>query len=219
MCGTAASYRTLVDGKPVNLSLGAPVAGGKTVEKDVKLPAGAGVLAIQAVDDGKPNTPPKDDVNPGNRGAPASVSVPGSTPKPPCQGVAPTSSIKKQAVNANHTGIRFYGHAVGAHCVHGKAVRYRVHRVLVSLARVGRGDCRFLGTDGKLGEPRACAKRRFLTADLDPGVGKRGRTRWTLKRHVQLPSGNYVLTSRAVGEKGLVERLSTSANTASFTLR
>jgi hypothetical protein len=220
MCGTAASYRTLVDGKPVNLSLGAPVAGGKTVEKDVKLPAGAGVLSIQAVDDGKPNTPPKDNVNPGNRGEPTTVRVPAKAPKAPCGGFEPTSTIQKQALAASRTQIRASGLATGAQCVHGKAVPHRARTVLVSLARVGSGNCRYLRADGKLGKVVACAIRGFLTAQLDPGVGKGGSTRWTFKRQVQLPPGTYVLWSRAVGEKkGLVERLSTSAGTAALTIR
>jgi hypothetical protein len=206
----------------VNLGLGAPVAGGKTVSKDVSLPAGSGVLTIQAVDDGKPgdNTLPKDNVNPGNSGARADVAVPGSGgPKPPCKGVAPTSSIRKDDLHASHTRLRFYGHAVGARCVKGKAVRYRVHQVQVSVARVGRGDCRFLGGDGRLGKARQCGKRRYLSAVLTPGVGRRGRTRWSLKPFVQLPNGRYLVSVRAVGAPGLVEHVSNSANSASFTLR
>jgi len=222
LCGKAARYRTLVDGKPVDLALGAPVAGGQTVSKDVRLPAGSGVLRIQAVDDGKPGTGtlPKDNVNAGNTGPAASVAVPGANPKPPpCRGVLPTSSIKKEAFNFSHTRLRFYGHAVGARCVKGKAVRYRVHKVQITVARVGRGDCRFLGSNGRLGNPRQCGKRVWRDTVLDAGVGKQGRTRWKFKPFVQLPNGRYVVSTRAFGERGFVERVSSSANSGSFTLR
>ena len=219
MCGTPSRYRTLVDGKPVSLKLGAPVAGGKTVSKDVRLPSGAGVLTIQAADDGKPVKGAKDNVNPGNLGPAADVSVPGRKPKPPpCKGASPRSSIKKEAMHVEHRQIRLYGHAVGAKCVGKKSVRTRVKRVRVSVARVGNGRCRFLGPKGNLGKPRACAKRSFVTAHLTPGVGKRGRTRWSLKRHLHLPAGRYLLASRAYGRDGLVERVSTSANSASVRL-
>jgi hypothetical protein len=221
LCGTPARYRTLVDGKPVNLNLGAPVAGGKTVSKDVRLPEGAGVLTIQAADDGKPNSGAKDNVNPGNLGPRAEVAVPGRKPKPPpCKGVAPSSSIKKEAIHVEHRELRLYGHAVGAKCVGKKAVRQRVRSVRVSVARVGAGKCRYLQQRGGLGKPTACAKRRFVTAHLTPGVGKHLRTRWSVKRFkLKLPSGHYTIATRALGTDGLVERTFRSSNTASYHLR
>jgi hypothetical protein len=221
MCGTPARYRTLVDGERVDLNLGAPVAGGKTVSKDVRLPDGAGVLAIQAADDGKPNDGAKRTVNPGNLGARTEVAVPGGKPKPPpCKGAAPSSSIKKEAIHVEHTELRLYGHAVGARCVGNKSVRARVRSVRVSVARVSGGKCRYLGQKGGLGRPTACAKRRYLTAHLTPGVGRKLRTRWSVKRFkVQLPSGRYTIATRALGRDGLVERTFRSSNTASYHLR
>jgi Subtilase family len=222
LCGTPARYRTLVDGKQVDLGLGTPVAGGKIVSKDVKLPSGAGALSIQAVDDGKPGdgSDPKENVNPGNPGRAATVGVPpANIPKPPCKGSVPSSSIKKTALNVSHKRIRLYGRAVGAKCVKGKAVRTRVRRVQVSMAKVSKGKCRFLGKNGKLGSRRKCGSRRWLTAHLTSGVGKHGRTRWSLKRNVQLPSGRYLIASRASGAPGLVERTFRSSNSAGVTLR
>jgi hypothetical protein len=220
MCGTATRYRTLVDGKPLALNLGAPVAGGKKVSKDIRLPDGAGVLSIQAADDGKPHDGAKDNVNPGNLGPRTEVTVPGHKPKPPpCKGVAPNSSIKKEALHVEHRQVRLYGHAVGARCVGNKSVRARVRSVRVSVARVGAGKCRFLGPKGLLGSPRACAKRRYLTAHLTTGVGRRGRTRWSVKRKVQLPAGHYTVSTKAIGSNGLVERAFDSLNTASYHLR
>jgi Subtilase family len=222
LCGTPARYRTLVDGKQVDLGLGKPVAGGKTVSKDVTLPAGAGALSVQAADDGKPGdgSQPKEDVNPGNLGQAATVAVPPAhVPRPPCKGAAPSSSIKKTALHVSHRRIRLYGRAVGARCRNGKAVRTRVRRVQVSVARVSRGRCRFLGANGRLGKRVKCAKRRYLTAHLTSGVGKQGRTRWSLKRRVHLSNGRYLIASRAFGAPGLVERTARSSNSAGVTLR
>jgi hypothetical protein len=191
------------------------------VSKDVRLPEGAGVLTIQAADDGKPNSGAKDNVNPGNLGPRAEVAVPGRKPKPPpCKGVAPSSSIKKEAIHVEHRELRLYGHAVGAKCVGKKAVRQRVRSVRVSVARVGAGKCRYLQQRGGLGKPTACAKRRFVTAHLTPGVGKHLRTRWSVKRFkLKLPSGHYTIATRALGTDGLVERTFRSSNTASYHLR
>ena len=180
------------------------------------------MLSVQAADDGKPGdgSDPKDNVNPGNVGRAAAVSVPpANVPKPPCKGAAPSSSIKKTALNVSHKRIRLYGRAVGAKCVKGKSVRTRVRRVQVSVARVSKGKCQFLGPKGKLGKRRRCGRRVYLTAHLTSGVGKQGRTRWSLKRYVKLKSGRYLITSRASGAPGLIERVARSSNSASVTLR
>ena len=62
-CGTPASYLTRVDGKLVNLGLGAPAAGGTAFSTEVSLPSGARRLSIQARDGA------------GNLGPSASVAV------------------------------------------------------------------------------------------------------------------------------------------------
>jgi hypothetical protein len=63
-CGTPASYLTRVNGKAVNLALGAPVAGGSSFTAEVTLAAGSRRLSIQAVDAA------------GNLGPQANVKVP-----------------------------------------------------------------------------------------------------------------------------------------------
>jgi hypothetical protein len=50
-CGTPAAYITRVNGKPVQLGLGAPVAGGSSFSAEVALPSGSRKLSIQARDD------------------------------------------------------------------------------------------------------------------------------------------------------------------------
>ena len=50
-CGTPAAYLTRVNGKPVQLGLGAPVAGGSSFSAEVALPSGSRKLSIQARDD------------------------------------------------------------------------------------------------------------------------------------------------------------------------
>jgi Subtilase family len=50
-CGTPTSYLTRVNGKPAQLGLGSPVAGGSAFSAEVTLAAGARTLSIQAVDE------------------------------------------------------------------------------------------------------------------------------------------------------------------------
>ncbi|MEA2209020.1 MAG: hypothetical protein QOF54_1497, partial [Solirubrobacteraceae bacterium] len=50
-CGTPASYSTRVNGKPAQLGLGSPVAGGAAFSAEVTLPAGSRNVSIQAIDD------------------------------------------------------------------------------------------------------------------------------------------------------------------------
>jgi hypothetical protein len=221
-CGKAASYRTFVNGLPVALGLGAPVAGGTTVSKDVTLPAGAGFLTIQAVDDGKPgdNTAPKDNVNPGNVGQAAAVAVPTPGGKKTCKGAQPATIISKRILRTTSRKIGMSGHAVGGRCVKGKRVRARARRVDVSVAIVGKGKCRFMGARGELGKPGACARRRYLAATLSKGMNDRGWTSWAFTRDkLQLPSGTYVISVRTVGADGVVERIARSSNSATFMLR
>ena len=221
-CGTAKSYRTLVDGQARNLGLGAPVAGGKVFTKDVKLPSGSGDLTIQAIDDGKPASGgPKDDVNPGNTGQAADVAVPAPVTghHKTCKGAQPTSVISRRIMSLSHKRFHISGHAVGGRCVKGKRVHARARRVEVSLALVGKGKCRFLGRRGRLGKPRQCGKRVYLLAHLGRGINKKGRTSWSLKRTVQLPSGRYVVSVRTIGADGVPERIARSSNSAAFMLR
>jgi hypothetical protein len=51
-CGTPTAYLTRINGKPVNLGLGTPVAGGSAFSATINLPAGARKLTIQASDKG-----------------------------------------------------------------------------------------------------------------------------------------------------------------------
>jgi hypothetical protein len=75
-CGTAARYVATLDGE--RLDLGAPVAGGETVTRELRLPGRAGRVTVQAVDE-RPHL-----------GAPASVEVvrPGGGPGGPQPGAA-----------------------------------------------------------------------------------------------------------------------------------
>jgi hypothetical protein len=50
-CGTPSSYQTRVNGKPANIGIGEPVAGGGSFSGEVTLPEGARSLSIQAIDD------------------------------------------------------------------------------------------------------------------------------------------------------------------------
>jgi len=103
--------------------------------------------------------------------------------------------------------------------VKGKRVRARARRVEVSVALVQNGKCRFIGSHGKLGRPRQCAKRAYLSARLGRGINRKGWTSWALKLEGQLPNGRYAISVRAVGADGVVERIARSSNSVSFMLR
>ena len=76
-----------------------------------------------------------------------------------------------------------------------------------------------MGSRGKLGRARQCAERVYLRAALGRGINRKGWTSWALKLKAQLPNGHYVISVRAVGADGVVERIARSSNSASFMLR
>ena len=67
-CGTPASYVTELDGTPLDLGLGLPVAGQTTFSADVALPPGSGQLSLQAIDAA------------GNIGPAGTIALPAATP-------------------------------------------------------------------------------------------------------------------------------------------
>jgi hypothetical protein len=67
-CGTPASYMTELDGIPLDLGLGLPVAGQTTFSADVALPPGSAQLSLQAIDAA------------GNIGPAGTIAVPATNP-------------------------------------------------------------------------------------------------------------------------------------------
>jgi hypothetical protein len=81
-----------------------------------------------------------------------------------------------------------------------RGCRKRVARVTVTVGRrVGRGRCRYLGANGRVGKPRRCLRGA-------PQLLARGRGRWSLRVRARLPRGRYVLIVRAVDTAGNMEK-------------
>ena len=76
----------------------------------------------------------------------------------------------------------------------------RVRSVVVSVAlRRGKGRCRHLQSNGRLGKRTSCKQRVFLPT--------RGRKRWKYKsRKVHLRKGKYAIRARAIDARGNIER-------------
>jgi hypothetical protein len=85
-----------------------------------------------------------------------------------------------------------------------------VAEVRVAVARKSGGRCRWLDSKGKLGSPTSCAKPRFMRA--------KGTDRWSLRVKVR-GRGSWRVLSRAVQRGGTVETLTSTRNTASFSVR
>ncbi len=77
--------------------------------------------------------------------------------------------------------------------------------------RVSGGRCRWLGDTGRFSAPRSCLRTSYIKAS--------GRERWSLQRRVALPTGRYILWSRAVNAAGKVERKARTRNLAARRVR
>jgi hypothetical protein len=239
-CGTAHNYIATVDGQTVNL--GGPGLGGSTITKPgVVLPPGA-ALTFQAVD-GAGNVGPAAVVaippsapgstNPGGGEPPGGGGTPGGGGggtaggggKPGGENVCsagtkvPRSSISHRHLHASRHRIRFAGRSIEVDCLTGKLATGRVKRVLVSIARVEAGGCRFLRRGGRLGRSRACARPQYLAARIRSIRGHRNKTLWALDLPVRLPRGGYVVSVRGIDATGRHETVSRPTNTATFLLR
>jgi hypothetical protein len=133
---------------------------------------------------------------PGAPGTPAAV----SRPLPPFSASAarctarPASRIAKRAARATRHGFFVRGNASERQCSDAApAVQRREHvaHVFVSVSRAyAHGRCRFLRANGRLTAKRACAKPVRFRA--------RGTGVWSLRRHVHIPRGTYLIRADAV---------------------
>jgi hypothetical protein len=103
---------------------------------------------------------------------------------------APPESTFSRGSRITRRGLTLRGTARGRGCA--------VRRVRVAVGRKVGSRCRFLRADGRFGRPTSCRRTRYLSA--------RGTTRWTLRRRVRLPRGEYLLWSRAIDSAGNIER-------------
>jgi hypothetical protein len=237
-CGTATKYVAKVDGQPVDLGLGNPTAGGSAAVKKITLPAGA-LLSLQAVDDegnlgapvelGIPAPPGGGNQQPGggnqqpgggNQQPGGGNQQPGGPKQCSTGRKLPRSSISGRNLRASKRHIHLSGRSREVDCKTGRLAVGKVKRVLVSIARIaGRGRCRFVRGNGRLGSTRACNKPQYLTARILKKRGERDKTLWDLNRRVRLPAGRYVVTVRGVDAAGHRETQSRSTNTKTFRLR
>jgi sugar lactone lactonase YvrE len=118
----------------------------------------------------------------------------------------PRSRISTPRNRGRYSSRRLFGSVTGTAA--GDTVG--VAEVRVALARKSGGRCRWLSSKGKLSGPTSCGKPRFMKA--------KGTDRWSLRLKVR-GRGSWRVLSRAVQKGGTVETLTTSKNTASFSVR
>ena len=106
--------------------------------------------------------------------------------------VAPHSAIARRDTKLSFDRVAVRGTASDAGC------RHRLAAVLVSVARIADGHCRFLQPNGTLSAARRCSTPVLLRA---AGTG-----RWRLELRAELESGSYRIVSRAVDRAGNRER-------------
>jgi DNA-binding beta-propeller fold protein YncE len=106
--------------------------------------------------------------------------------------VAPRSWVERRRSTLSRGGVVVRGRASDA--CDGRSPG-RVDRVLVSVGRLeGRGRCRFVRPDGRLGATRSCYRPVFRRAS--------GGARWALRVARRLPPGLYQAHSQAVDAAG-----------------
>jgi hypothetical protein len=125
---------------------------------------------------------------------------------------APRSALAKHNLTLSRRAIRLRGSARDRGC---KATATRLARkgsvesVMVSVAKIGRHTCRFLGRNGRLQRARSCRKPTLFLA--------KGTRRWHVKLRVRpLPSGNYRAVVRSVDASQNKERPNKRPNVIRF---
>lgn len=101
----------------------------------------------------------------------------------------PVTSVRRLRVG--RTGVSARGRSADAGCAGPR-------EVLVAVALVDRGRCRFLGSNGRLRGARRCGRPVWLRA--------RGTRAWALRRRAALPAGTYRVWVSGVDAAGNRER-------------
>jgi hypothetical protein len=131
----------------------------------------------------------------GGRGGFPDVARSGAVALPGKKCGAPVSRFTKGS-RLSTAGLRLKGVARGRGC--------KIKRVRVAVGRkVGR-LCRFLQPSGRFGAKRSCLRTQYISA--------KGRTKWRLNRKVRLPRGKYLVWSRAIDSRGVIERKANPRN-------
>ena len=108
---------------------------------------------------------------------------------------APVTTVKVKGLKRTRRVIRVHGRSRDAGCKAKAGLTRRsghVETVLVSIAKVGRHDCRFVSERGRLERRAHSCKRPLLLI-------AKGTTKWRFKLKVRpLPRGNYRVVARGV---------------------
>jgi hypothetical protein len=117
-----------------------------------------------------------------------------------CQARVLRSEILARGLGLSRRSIRISGRARALAC-HDD----RITRVQVALARpLRRGQCQFLGSNGRLGKSRSCNRPVYQFARVRYGPA-RNTTDWTFSQRVLLPPARYQILVRAQDRHGLFE--------------
>jgi hypothetical protein len=103
--------------------------------------------------------------------------------------VVPQATFSARGATLTRAGLWLRGHAVDRGC--GAS---GVRRVLVAVARLVPGGCRFLMPSGRLDHAVSCARPRWLRAT--------GASAWRLRRSIRLAPGRYLVLARAQDAAG-----------------
>jgi hypothetical protein len=166
--------------------------------------------------DGHVMSPPTDAGGDQSGAASTGQTPPGAPPAsgPPQESAAapaPCLDAAPPRTTLSRRGVRLAGHRLS---LRGKAgdrgpCGGRVDRVLVSVAEVSGGTCRFFGPDGTLTAPRSCRRPLVLPAE--------GTDRWTFDRTLSLRLGaRYRVQARAVDAAGNKETPKAGRNIVKF---
>jgi hypothetical protein len=141
--------------------------------------------------------------------------APANAGRPSCRDTVPPKSTLRLPAGYRRRGARlaFRGRSSDRGCRTAAglaAAGGRVARVYVSLASVGRHDCRFIDRHGRLTKRRSCRKPILLRA--------KGTTRWTFGIRVHVRPGNYRAVVRAIDTFGNKERPSNRRDIIRFRL-
>jgi hypothetical protein len=102
----------------------------------------------------------------------------GARPRPSPPTCKPAARVRVTRVRLTRRLVTVRGTASGG-CDH------RPRTVMVAIARVTSRRCRFLGRQGRLGQPRSCSR--------PVGLRTRGTTRWSFSLRAALPVGRYAV--------------------------
>ena len=134
------------------------------------------------------------------------VGSPGSRlgpPSPRCRDhLPPRSSITRRLLRVHRFGFALRGRSRDRGC----GFRGRVARVNVAVARKAHGRCRYLRRDKTFTSPRSCRRRLYAFKARLRYSARTRSSRFSLRRHMRMPTGVYEFTVYGVDPLGHVER-------------